>query len=1424
MAHGYKNPPVLTAESVYESWKVELEIWMAMTEIVQERQALAVTLGSLSGQAKARALEIDVAALKDKTGLQTLLKALDELYLQDSIDSAYSAYQDFDVFVKTDNMTMAEFIIEYERRYTRCKKYEMQMPDAVLSFKLLDSSRLGQREKQLVLTAAHDRKFNSMKSALKRIFGNSKEKEELESGITVKREEAAYFTRNQKQYGQRPPSSRNNFSSKNNTSRPELGTNPMNKFGKRSKCAICQSTFHWVKDCPHKDKEEVNITETDEQCNVTLFTKQNNENEIFMTEAMGCAVIDTACTSTVCGTKWLEKYLQSLNEEERSSVTTKESNKSFRFGDGVKVKSTSCVAIPAVIGETQCVIHTEVVESEIPLLLGKPSLKRAGTVLDLPNDKATMFQKPVILDLTSTGHYCIDLRKKNMNGTDEKTTSEILVTDEELENKILATDELENKALVSDEMVNKELEEEALFLKNNMNGSDRRKILIKLHKQFGHATAERLRRLLQNAGTTDLGIFRELETIVEECETCNKYRKQPPKPAVGLPKATDFNETVAVDLHQLEKNLWYLHIIDEFTRFSAGAILTSKRSADFVQKFIKHWISIHGAPRKLLSDNGGEFNNAEVRDMCENFDIEVKTTAAYSPWSNGLLERHNQTLTTIMKKVKSERNCDWETALRWGLMAKNSLSNISGYSAYQLVFGRNPNLPSVLTNKPPSLEGSTTSNVVGKHLNVMHATRQAFVEAESSERLRRALRKQIRPSGGNFETGDKVYFKRSDNPEWKGPGCVIGQDGTVVFVRQGGMVVRVHRSRIRKCTDKVDTGNGQSTNMEDEEVGDRDRLIDGPDSDAENQENRETENREENAELEEDLEQRTNVSQIRSGQYISYTHQETGNDILAKVINRAGKATGKNRHWFNLEYTQQDLQGIKQSVDLSQVDNLKITGPQLAEEEMFLLEDISWIEPKQAELENWRRNDVFREIDDEGQRCISTRWVCTLKGTPEQIVPKARLVARGFEEKGNDEIPKDSPTCTKESLKLILSIFCQKDWKPHSMDIKTAFLQGEKLEREVFIKPPKEAKAEGKIWQLKKCVYGLGDASLHWYHKVKAVMLELGAIISRLDPAVFYWLDEEGSTSGILACHVDDFIWGGNKRFASEVITDIRLRFKVGKEESRAFLYLGMQLEHNDHKIWIHQKKYGESISLAHIEKGRSMDKQTPLNDLEKQTLRSKVGQVMWIAKQTRPDVLFDACKLATSVKDARIEHLQTANKIIKKVKSEKVNLKFQDVGEEPFLVVFSDASLGNLPDGGTQGGHVILLSGRDGQISPVCWNSKKIRRVVRSTLAGETLAMADGIDTGIFLSTLYGELNRTTDLPLVCITDCRSLHDAIYSTKAVTEKRLRMEIAGIKELVERGQIKEVQWVRTEKQLADCLTKEGASSVKLLKALEEGKF
>ena len=87
---------------------------------------------------------------------------------------------------------------------------------------------------------------------------------------------------------------------------------------------------------------------------------------------------------------------------------------------------------------------------------------------------------------------------------------------------------------------------------------------------------------------------------------------------------------------------------------------------------------------------------------------------------------------------------------------------------------------------------------------------------------------------------------------------------------------------------------------------------------------------------------------------------------------------------------------------------------------------------------------------------------------------KARLVARGFEEVEN--LITDAPTCASESLKMGLTIIQRNGWECQTIDIKTAYLQGKNIEREVFVKPPKEARTE-KIWKLNRTVYGLKDAA-----------------------------------------------------------------------------------------------------------------------------------------------------------------------------------------------------------------------------------------------------------------------------------------------------------------------------------------------------------
>ena len=114
-------------------------------------------------------------------------------------------------------------------------------------------------------------------------------------------------------------------------------------------------------------------------------------------------------------------------------------------------------------------------------------------------------------------------------------------------------------------------------------------------------------------------------------------------------------------------------MIDEFARYSNAVIIKNKPSV--LKVFIKNWLSIFGAPKKLFSDNGGEFIIDEFYEMCETFSIKTTTTFAYSLWSNDLCERHSQFLTNMLDKILDNAKCDYDTALAWAVSAKNALIN-----------------------------------------------------------------------------------------------------------------------------------------------------------------------------------------------------------------------------------------------------------------------------------------------------------------------------------------------------------------------------------------------------------------------------------------------------------------------------------------------------------------------------------------------------------------------------------------------------------------------------------------------------------------------------------------------------------------------------------------------------------------------------
>ena len=232
-----------------------------------------------------------------------------------------------------------------------------------------------------------------------------------------------------------------------------------------------------------------------------------------------------------------------------------------------------------------------------------------------------------------------------------------------------------------------------------------------------------------------------------------------------------------------------------------------------------------------------------------------------------------------------------------------------------------------------------------------------------------------------------------------------------------------------------------------------------------------------------------------------------------------------------------------------------------------------------------------------------------------------------------------------------------------------------------------------------------------------------------------------------------------------------------------------------------------------------------PEQDLSEQELRSCrgiIGKLNWIATQTRPDLSFEVSDLTSSLKEKGVDSISLINKTVRKAKKHSSQLLIPNLGKlsELTLKVYCDASFAGHNSGSSHGGYIIYLAGHNDSYVPISWQSRRIKRVVKSTLAAETLAMVDAMEAAVYYRRLLLEMLQQEDipskLPILCQTDNKSLYDSAYTSTQILDKRLRIETAIIREMLEGGLIYQLNWVPTSHQVADSLTKRGVPSHKIL--------
>src|SRR5215469_6335944 len=160
-----------------------------------------------------------------------------------------------------------------------------------------------------------------------------------------------------------------------------------------------------------------------------------------------------------------------------------------------------------------------------------------------------------------------------------------------------------------------------------------------------------------------------------------------------------------------------------------------------------------------------------------------------------------------------------------------------------------------------------------------------------------------------------------------------------------------------------------------------------------------------------------------------------------------------------------------------------------------------------------------------------------------------------------------------------------------------------------------------------------------------AILKTTGGRKSTVDPTIMMW-KEKGKLIGVMCVYVDDLCYGGNEEFNEKVINKIREKIKVGTEENSNFKYIGIDItDKGKEGVIMSQENYvKEKIRISAVTNGKI---NRYLNKWEQKDYRSGLGQLNWLAQNTRPDLSYMVSYLGRNMEQATSKNFRELSAII---------------------------------------------------------------------------------------------------------------------------------------------------------------------------------
>ena len=536
------------------------------------------------------------------------------------------------------------------------------------------------------------------------------------------------------------------------------------------------------------------------------------------------------------------------------------------------------------------------------------------------------------------------------------------------------------------------------------------------------------------------------------------------------------------------------------------------------------------------------------------------------------------------------------------------------------------------------------------------------------------------------------------------------------------------------------------------------------------------------------------------------------------------------------------MQGYHPLCNLVQQDKQGADSDSLTYGEMIRAPDKEFFETEMLnEYKTMLQNKVFELVERHsvpfGKRVVKAIWSFRRKRTPSGSVyrRRARLCAHGGQQQeGIDFFETFAPVVSWNTVRLVFTLAMLKGLVSRQIDYVQAFPQAP-LEDEVYMELPKGCMSESEgagqfVLRLRKNLYGLRQAAMNWFEHLKAGLLTRGFRQSEVDPCLFIKDDM------ILLVYVDDtLIFAKHQNTIECLITSLRSEFDLTDEGDNVKQFLGVKISHNqDGAIEMTQphliqqiikqlglngdcKMHDTPADVRNINES-SKDDQTREDSIE-WNYRSIIGQLLYLANNTRPDIAYAVHQCARASNNPMPTNRQAVKRIgryLKRTANKGIVMKVDKT--KTTLDCLADADFAGLW-GKSETDDPVCVTSRTGYViryfgCPILWHSKLQTEIALSTTEAEYIALSSAMRDLIPMRTLLAEIGKVLEISeteIVCHSKLFEDNKGAEELANVPKIRPRTKHIAVKyhhfrSHVASGAIKVVR-VDTKEQLADIFTK-----------------